>query len=115
MDCGGNRAAGNPAGGVGGTPQDVYERPRTEFVADFVGASNQIAAVISDTHDDGSFDAELEGVGRVRAAGVEGLVAGQRARAIVRPEAIAPLPGGAGRASVSGRVLDLAYLGTSVS
>jgi spermidine/putrescine transport system ATP-binding protein len=98
-----------------GTPREVYEQPRTEFVADFVGASNRIPAKIVASHDGGSYDAELEGVGRVRASGVAGLRPGEGACAIVRPEAISPEPVVAGRAGVSASVVDLAYLGHHVS
>ena len=29
-----------------GTPQDIYERPRTKFVADFVGSSNVVGPAL---------------------------------------------------------------------
>jgi iron(III) transport system ATP-binding protein len=32
-----------------GTPQDIYDRPRTAFVADFVGSSNLVEGAASDT------------------------------------------------------------------
>ena len=98
-----------------GTPRDVYERPRTEFVADFVGASNRLQATIVAVREDGRYDAEVTGVGRVQAAGVKGLRPGADVRAIVRPEAIltgAPQPGEAG---ISARLTDIAYLGHHVS
>ena len=99
-----------------GSPQEVYERPRTEFVADFVGASNRIPGVVSAVHDDGTYDAELDGIGHVRAPGIEGLRPGRRVCAVVRPESIAP----AGETAevgvqIPGRVVDLAYLGDRVS
>lgn len=107
-----------------GTPRDVYKRPATEFVADFVGASNRIEATVVGTHDDGTYEAELDDVGRVRAAGVPGLQAGQRARAIVRPEsvALAPRPSGAADGppgepdiAIAVTIADVAYLGHHVS
>jgi spermidine/putrescine transport system ATP-binding protein len=98
-----------------GTPRDVYERPATEFVAEFVGASNRIPARILSRHEDGSYDAELEGVGTVRAIGVPDLAVDQSACAIVRPEAISPVPCQAGSVGLTGRVVDLAYLGHQIS
>jgi spermidine/putrescine transport system ATP-binding protein len=98
-----------------GTPREVYERPRTEFVADFVGASNRIEAKILSAGEDGAYEAELEGIGRVRSRGVIGLAPGQRARAIVRPEAISPRAAAPGYAHVAARVTDLAYLGHHIS
>lgn len=98
-----------------GTPRDVYERPATEFVAEFVGASNRIPARILARHDDGSYEAELDGVGRFRAVGVPDLAVNQSACAIVRPEAISPAPTDGGRAGLKARVVDLAYLGHQIS
>jgi spermidine/putrescine transport system ATP-binding protein len=98
-----------------GTPREVYERPRTEFVAEFVGASNRIGAAVLASHDDGTYDADLQGVGRVRARGVEGLTPGTPVCAIVRPEAIAPHTPQDGEAGMAARITDLAYLGHHVS
>jgi ABC-type Fe3+/spermidine/putrescine transport system ATPase subunit len=98
-----------------GSPRDVYERPATEFVAEFVGASNRIPATIVEGESDGVYRAELEGVGQVRVTGVPGLVRDQAASAIVRPEAISPGPVPAGHVGVSARIVDLAYLGHQIS
>jgi spermidine/putrescine transport system ATP-binding protein len=98
-----------------GSPRDVYERPATQFVAEFVGASNRLPAKIVNLPQDGSYEAEVEGVGRIRARGVADLTVGQSACAIVRPEAISPAPIHAGRAGLTARVLDLAYLGHQIS
>jgi spermidine/putrescine transport system ATP-binding protein len=98
-----------------GGPREVYQRPATEFVAEFVGASNRLPATIVAPREDGGYDAEVDGVGRIAAAGVPGLAVGQSACAIVRPEAISASPVHAGRAGVTARVLDLAYLGHQIS
>jgi spermidine/putrescine transport system ATP-binding protein len=99
-----------------GTPRDVYQRPATEFVAEFVGASNRLpASVVSDPDDGGGYEVQCEGVGTFRAAGVGGLTAGQSVCAIVRPEAISPEPVAPGRAGLTATVLDLAYLGHQIS
>jgi spermidine/putrescine transport system ATP-binding protein len=98
-----------------GSPRDVYERPQTEFVAEFVGASNRLPATIVAALPDGGYDAEVEGIGRISAGGVAGLTVGQSACAIVRPEAISPTPIHAGRAGLIAEVLDLAYLGHQIS
>jgi spermidine/putrescine transport system ATP-binding protein len=98
-----------------GTPRDVYERPQTEFVADFVGASNRLDATIIAARDGGHYEAEVAGVGRVRAAGVEGLRAGEGVRAIVRPEAISTGAPQADEAGISARLTDIAYLGHQVA
>jgi spermidine/putrescine transport system ATP-binding protein len=98
-----------------GTPRDVYERPRTEFVADFVGASNRLDATIVAARDVGRYDAEVVGVGPMCAAGVDGMRPGEHVRAIVRPEAISTGAPQADEAGISARLTDIAYLGHHVS
>jgi ABC-type Fe3+/spermidine/putrescine transport system ATPase subunit len=97
-----------------GTPREVYQRPQTEFVADFVGASNRLNGTIVGPAEDGAYELDLAGVGRVRASGVEGLSPGRAVLAIVRPESVDPFPRGERWVTVSARVLDLAYLGPQV-
>jgi spermidine/putrescine transport system ATP-binding protein len=99
-----------------GTPRDVYQRPATEFVAEFVGASNRLpATVVTASDDGGAYEVACDGVGTLRAIGVPGLTVGQSVCAIVRPEAISPEPAQAGRAGLTATVLDLAYLGHQIS
>ncbi|MFZ9414541.1 MAG: ABC transporter ATP-binding protein, partial [Alphaproteobacteria bacterium] len=70
-----------------GAPREIYERPATEFVAGFLGASNFL-------------DAEVAGPGRVRVGGagfdVPGAsgAPGTRLRLAVRPERVALSPDG---------------------
>ena len=75
-----------------GTPQQVYETPGDEFVAEFVGASNRFPARIVDVLGDGVYEAEADVIGSFRADGVPGLKRDQSAVAIVRPEAISVTP-----------------------
>ena len=99
-----------------GTPRDVYQRPATEFVAEFVGASNRLpATVVTGPDDGGAYEVKCDGVGRFRARGVNALAPGQSVCAIVRPEAISPEPVHEGRAGLAATVLDLAYLGHQIS
>ena len=92
-----------------GAPREVYERPRTLFVADFVGASNRFPATVHERLGNGRYRAEVPGVGTVEVGGADGLEPTTEAVAIVRPEAIAV--DGGGELSVRGRVTDVAYLG----
>jgi ABC-type Fe3+/spermidine/putrescine transport system ATPase subunit len=98
-----------------GTPPDVYERPATEFVAEFVGASNRLPGTILGRFEDGAYEADVAGIGRIRSSGVPDLPVDRSVVAIVRPEAISPSPVVAGRAGLTARVLDLAYLGHQTS
>jgi spermidine/putrescine transport system ATP-binding protein len=105
-------------------PVDVYERPRTTFVAGFIGVSNLMPGTVVSTSGDR---------GRVRLdAGIEveadagGFSVGEACHAVVRPEKLtiaptdptAPVPGSsdgvpAGRPRVDGLVESSVYLGTS--
>jgi spermidine/putrescine ABC transporter ATP-binding subunit len=95
-----------------GTPREVYERPATRFVGDFIGASNVFAVRVIAVRP-GETEVELDGVGRflVRAAG-RVLAPGSGADLLIRPERIAVLPPtGDGPNTVPGRVVRVTYLG----
>jgi spermidine/putrescine transport system ATP-binding protein len=98
-----------------GAPRDIYERPNTEFVADFVGVSNRVPGRVVGRTAGGSWEADLDGIGRVVAAGVDALSPGDTVTAIVRPEAITLSPPRTGNVVASARVTDVAYLGGHIS
>ena len=96
-----------------GTPEEVYDRPATTFVAGFIGVSNLIpATVVSDG------EVKLD-QGLSLNAATEGMAAGERCHAVVRPEKLrvgtigtdAGSPNGLPR--VEGVVESSLYLGTS--
>jgi spermidine/putrescine transport system ATP-binding protein len=95
-----------------GPPRDVYHRPRTLFVADFVGASNRFPATVLERPGQGRLRADLGPLGVVETGGSDAVEPGARAVAIVRPESMSP--DGDGAVSVSGTVTDVAYLGAQV-
>ncbi|MES2713536.1 MAG: ABC transporter ATP-binding protein [Pseudomonadota bacterium] len=66
-----------------GSPTEIYERPRTSFVAQFVGESNQFAGTLRQ----GGM-AELDGGWCMPARAVEGLAVGARTTVSVRPERV---------------------------
>ena len=71
-----------------GPPAEVYERPATGFVADFVGESNVLAGVVEKTAPQG-LAVRLSPSGRLLWARTEALAPGQTVRLMVRPEAVA--------------------------
>ncbi|MFO1414384.1 MAG: putative 2-aminoethylphosphonate ABC transporter ATP-binding protein [Burkholderiales bacterium] len=89
-----------------GTPQDVYERPATPFVADFLGKCNVLKGVSTAPGRYRVGDTELE-------LGVDGFRAGDPVRIYLRPEDrhiegdLARLPN-----RLTGRVDHIEYLGT---
>ena len=87
-----------------GPPRDVYERPATRFVADFIGASSVLEgrAVDGET-------VELAGGLRLRVALRPAPAPGRTVRLVVRPERVEL--GGMGSDTLTARVIGVMYLG----
>lgn len=86
-----------------GSPSELYETPRTAFVAGFLGTSNLLAATVSG---DGVVTLADGSQVRVRTNGSSGAVS-----VGVRPEKIALGEGGANR--IAGTVKESAYIGVA--
>ena len=98
-------------------PEEVYERPRTTFVAGFIGVSNLMPGRVVSANGDRA-EIELDAGVRVSAsAGGDGLRTGERCYAVVRPEKLrierADEPAGGTGAHVEGIVESSLYVGTS--
>jgi spermidine/putrescine transport system ATP-binding protein len=88
-----------------GSPRDLYEHPRTAYVAGFLGVSNLLSGVVS-----GAASVRLDGSGEVRVAAP--LPAeGQRVSIGVRPEKLRV--GGEAVNALEGTVFERAYIGVS--
>jgi spermidine/putrescine transport system ATP-binding protein len=99
-----------------GAPGEIYERPRTRFVADFIGQTNFLDVDVVGS--DGAFaEVELPGSGRLRARVPEGVQPAGRMTLAVRPEKIAllsDLPGSEipGWDRLTGELGEIVYVGT---
>ncbi|MGH2803678.1 MAG: ABC transporter ATP-binding protein, partial [Thermoleophilaceae bacterium] len=111
-------------------PEEIYERPRTTFVAGFIGVSNLMPGEVVSA---GGADAELRlDAGVTVRTESAGSAVGERAYAVVRPEKLqlhaangaavregagsaraGPMPSSEGSPSVEGRVESSLYLGTA--
>ncbi len=91
-----------------GTPREVYERPATDFVAGFLGASNVFEGRVAGREGDCAV-VDLGEV-RVRLPWEAGLEPGAAVRFAVRPEKVRLGPA-AGSDGVPGRVRHVVYLG----
>jgi spermidine/putrescine ABC transporter ATP-binding subunit len=99
-----------------GTPAEIYENPRTAFVAKFIGESNffdgQVASRLN-----GEWEVQREGGGSFRVPHTSNLKVGQQIRVAVRPEwmdvqrpdAVPP-----GENALTGTVKDIIYLGETM-
>jgi putative spermidine/putrescine transport system ATP-binding protein len=90
-----------------GTPEDIYERPASRFVADFIGRANFLPAAV----------VASDAMGSCVAIGSQGeamisrsLPVGQRASVMVRPHRIR-LDRAGGEGFLRGRVVGITYLG----
>ena len=106
-----------------GTPEELYDRPRTRFVADFIGTTNVMAGTVASVAGDGAV-VKLEAGGRCVVA-ADGLAPGDTLEIGIRPEALELTPrlppdpavgeGPAGGSWLRGTIEQSAYLGTSIS
>ncbi len=95
-----------------GEPAEIYRRPTTRFVADFIGEANLLAVAIEES---GPWGARVR-LGSVALSVPGGAVAAPAATLVARPEAIriraaapTPLPDG----TMAGEVRQAAYLGAA--
>ena len=99
-----------------GAPEDVYERPTTTFVAGFIGVSNLMPAAIESANGSGA-RVKLEAGVELDAPSPDGIGAGERCYAVVRPEKLhvsrKEEATRDGWPSVEGTVESSVYLGTS--
>ena len=91
-----------------GTPEELYERPATRFVADFIGTTNLLHGTVQP-------DASVRlATGEVAPVVHNGLAAGSEVELSVRPESIGLVPASAVGA-IPATVEQAAYLGTTIS
>jgi spermidine/putrescine transport system ATP-binding protein len=97
-----------------GSPEEVYERPATEFVAGFIGVSNLMPGRVQSSNGQ-AIELRLDSGPLVRGRST-GAVEGERAYAVVRPEklkiGLVEEPSD-GRPNVEGVVESAVYIGTS--
>jgi putative spermidine/putrescine transport system ATP-binding protein len=86
------------------TPETVYRRPATQFVAEFVGAMNRLPGRMGDND-------EVQVLGqRLTLLNPNGQKPGDAVDALLRPEALEVVPDSAG----PGTVTDRTFLGSAV-
>jgi spermidine/putrescine transport system ATP-binding protein len=94
------------------TPEEVYDRPATTFVAGFIGVSNLMPATVTSSQ-----EVKLD-EGTTIAAATDGFSSGDRCHAVVRPEKLRVEMdedgnGAADHPRVEGTVTSSLYLGTA--
>jgi spermidine/putrescine transport system ATP-binding protein len=98
-----------------GAPRDLYDRPASRYVADFIGETNLLAGTVLESRNG---EAALQlGPDVLRGVSDGNLEVGREAWIAVRPEAIAVRPpegAGAGGNVVSATVREAVYAGSAV-
>ncbi|RUU12688.1 ABC transporter ATP-binding protein [Mesorhizobium sp. USDA-HM6] len=93
-----------------GTPEEVYERPATAFVADFLGKANMLAGTVSKS--DGPTAVTLASGQTVNVTSPRPLAQGSKVTVVVRPQKLS-VGAAEGANRLSGRVVSTSYLGGS--
>jgi putrescine transport system ATP-binding protein len=96
-----------------GTPTEIYEFPKTKFVADFIGSINQFAGTVKSVTRDNAVIACADWGSDISVDRDAAIDVGQNVSVAVRPEKIsinrkAPAKG---LNAVEGKVIDLGYFG----
>jgi spermidine/putrescine transport system ATP-binding protein len=103
-----------------GVPTEVYERPQTRFVADFIGLTNFISGTVRESRTDGSSGAReivvSTAIGEITCTGAQPAVtSGEHMTLTLRPERVQVMtpdaPVRAGWNAVTGVVMQATFLG----
>jgi spermidine/putrescine transport system ATP-binding protein len=99
-----------------GEPEEIYERPRTTFVAGFIGVSNLMPGEVVSANG-GTPSIRLDAGPTVNTSESNGAQPGERVHAVVRPEKLGleqgDAPAKGDRMSVEGQVESSLYMGTA--
>lgn len=90
-----------------GSPEEIYERPRTRFVADFIGETNFLDGRVADIRGE-EISVEIGDQLTVRAHSTTPLTIGQSVSVVIRPEKFSLVDDG----MVKGRIEERIYIGT---
>jgi spermidine/putrescine transport system ATP-binding protein len=98
-----------------GTPEDIYDRPATRFVADFIGENNMLAGSVAE-QGAGFVRIEVPEVGDFVAEHHDGYAPGDAVTVAIRPDRLAFSTGSASVGQrIKGEVAATVYLGTDTA
>jgi iron(III) transport system ATP-binding protein len=101
-----------------GGPRDIYERPKSRFVADFIGSTNFVEGAVLAREADPHHWRVSTPIGELRVVCHEDLGRGEALTVSIRPEDLelteAPVDGADGRNALSGTVDQKVFLGEYV-
>ena len=94
-----------------GKPQEIYERPASKYVADFIGETNFIDGVVKGENDS-KVEVELDGTGIVCVESSRSFTNGQQVTVALRPEKLRLNTELKEGNTLKGRVEEVIYIGT---
>ena len=94
-----------------GTPEEIYTRPATPFVARFTGLAGELAVRVRERDADGTILVEPPHGRSFRARAPAGQVTGPDALVMIRPTGVRLCADGSAETHLSGRVTDVAFRG----
>ncbi|MBM3126324.1 MAG: ABC transporter ATP-binding protein [Chloroflexi bacterium] len=92
-------------------PEEIYERPATKFVADFIGETNFLDGVVRGQNGR-DVEIDLPGSGTVHIESSRTFTTGQQVSVAVRPEKLTLKKEAQGGNNLKGRVEEVIYIGT---
>ena len=96
-------------------PEELYEKPKNSFVAQFIGENNKLIGAIKQVYDDNTVDVEIAKGTIVRAVTIEPFKVGEMTQLSIRPERVEIDPDPAlYQNRVQGRVEEIIYLGDHI-
>jgi putative spermidine/putrescine transport system ATP-binding protein len=97
------------------TPEELYERPKNSFVAQFIGENNKLRGTVQEVGGDHIATVKLDSGDVVKALAVNVKGKGDRTLLSIRPERVTIEPKkGKNTISLPGRVEELIYLGDHI-
>jgi iron(III) transport system ATP-binding protein len=94
-----------------GTPEEIYTRPATPFVARFTGLAGELTVRVRDRGENGTVLVEPQAGQAFHARAPIGALGGETALVMIRPTGVKLCPDGSDGHHLSGRVTDVAFRG----
>ena len=98
-----------------GTPPDIYDRPSTRFVADFVGGTNLLQATIVEAGVGSAAQARIDDQGMITVPVDDGMGVGARVIVMIKPERVRLAAPSAAPDALSGELVSATFLGSGYS
>lgn len=96
-----------------GGPTEIYDRPKSQFVAEFIGETNLLTGKVT-AYANGLLNVILDGGQPIKVAAATGLETGKHVKVSIRPERIELGPSGEGQNALKVRVTDIVYHGDHI-